>query len=138
LTSKGTALLDQITARPAWQADAACLGAPEPDQFFSEAPANQAAALAVCEACPVTEQCRSYAIETDSEGVWGGSTSADRRQTKTRPDNQCSKGHELTEDNIRWQGGGRWRTCRTCERVNQQERQRQRTAARRAGRGLSA
>jgi WhiB family transcriptional regulator, redox-sensing transcriptional regulator len=131
LTAKGSALLDQLTTRPAWQADAACLDVRGADQFFSEAPAKQAAALAVCQGCPVTDACLAYAIETDSEGVWGGTTSAARRQPTTRPDNQCSKGHELTEDNIRWQGGGRWRTCRTCERVNQQ----QRAAARRAGRG---
>jgi WhiB family transcriptional regulator, redox-sensing transcriptional regulator len=138
LTAKGSALLDQLTTRPAWQADAACLDAPAPDRFFSDAPANQTAALAVCEACPVTEACLAYAIETDSEGVWGGTTSAARRKPKTRPDNECSRGHELNEETIRWTGGGRWRVCRVCERENQQERQRKRTAARRAGRGTAA
>lgn len=27
----------------------------------------------------------------------------------------CQRGHELTSDNIYWQGGGRWRTCRLCK-----------------------
>lgn len=28
----------------------------------------------------------------------------------------CQRGHEFTDDNIYWQGRGRWRACRSCRK----------------------
>ncbi len=65
-----------------WREFAACSGRQD-DLFF---PVNEAevslvrAAKAVCQACPVQEECLSYAIETGQmDGVWGGMTSRERR-----------------------------------------------------------
>ena len=65
-----------------WRELAACSGRAD-DLFF---PANEAepsqvrAAKAVCGACPVREECLSYAVETGQrDGVWGGLTSRERR-----------------------------------------------------------
>ncbi|ASU82718.1 WhiB family transcriptional regulator [Nocardiopsis gilva YIM 90087] len=45
----------------------------EPDLFFAEAPADVEAAKAVCQSCPVREQCLADALERrEPWGVWGG------------------------------------------------------------------
>jgi hypothetical protein len=36
--------------------------------------------LPVCQACPVAKQCLQTAVNTDSEGIWGGTTTEQRRQ----------------------------------------------------------
>lgn len=47
------------------------------------------AAKAVCEECPVREQCLDWAVETNQEfGVWGGKTERERaviRRERNRP-----------------------------------------------------
>jgi WhiB family redox-sensing transcriptional regulator len=32
-----------------------------------------------CDRCPVTDDCRAYALMHDLEGIWGGNTEAERR-----------------------------------------------------------
>lgn len=52
------------------------------------------------------------------ENMLRGNTFSARFAAKTH----CSKGHELTGDNVWAYGPDRhWRKCRTCNRVNQQE-----------------
>jgi len=69
-----------------WRSDAACTGV-DPDVFF---PAGEDAALAekakeICAVCPVREACLQYALSTNqTEGVWGGLSSADRRRMRRR------------------------------------------------------
>lgn len=70
-----------------WRELAACAGR-EDDLFF---PANEAektfvnAAKAVCAGCPVQAECLAYAIETgQTEGIWGGMTSTERRTERRR------------------------------------------------------
>jgi len=44
-----------------------------PDLFFAEAPADVEAAKAICQHCPVREQCLADALERGEPwGVWGG------------------------------------------------------------------
>ena len=67
-------LLELLTARPAWHADAACRE-PHPDaDWYAESsghPMN--AAVAVCRACLVVEECRWWALtHPERFGVWGG------------------------------------------------------------------
>ncbi len=71
-------LLDLV--RPSWMATAACRGTSV--DFFAERDAGQvAAALQLCGNCDVFLRCRSYALADPSlVGVWGGLTTAARRQ----------------------------------------------------------
>jgi WhiB family redox-sensing transcriptional regulator len=70
-----------------WQTDAACRRA-DPDLFFHpwgerdpSRSRRDAAAKAVCAACPVQLPCREVALATyEPYGVWGGLTEAEREQ----------------------------------------------------------
>jgi WhiB family redox-sensing transcriptional regulator len=78
-----------------WMDDAACSGM-DPDVFHpihphgfkgdpthavERARARDADILAVCDRCPVMEQCRAYALRNhELEGVWGGLTEMERRR----------------------------------------------------------
>ena len=33
----------------------------------------------ICDQCPITDDCRAYASTHDLEGIWGGTTEAERR-----------------------------------------------------------
>jgi WhiB family redox-sensing transcriptional regulator len=77
----------------AWHAEAACRNAPT-DVFFPESDGrgkmmDWQAALAVCDTCPVTEPCLTYALRTNQrDGVWGGKTPGQRRRLP-KPDPLC-------------------------------------------------
>lgn len=67
-----------------WRRLAACQGAPlklfivgddEEEPFYPPPDA-----LAYCNLCPVKPECLDYATSHDEEGVWGGTTSYQRRQ----------------------------------------------------------
>lgn len=79
--------MNSLIARPAWQADAACIRpGVDPEWFFAPKGdhASMAKALAVCAACPVREECLQFALEhSEIIGVWGG-TSAKQRRTMRR------------------------------------------------------
>ena len=48
--------------------------------FFPQTKAEARAALAVCNVCPVREDCLEHALETNERfGVWGGTTEKERR-----------------------------------------------------------
>jgi WhiB family redox-sensing transcriptional regulator len=77
--------LDQLFARPAWMADAACRGSAV--NFHPERGQDTRAAKAVCAGCLVRDECRSYALGVgDKFGVWGGTTAKDRRSLLRRAD----------------------------------------------------
>lgn len=83
-----------------WRDKAACKGK-DPELFFPP-PVNpyttreerrafderrlaaEAQAKAICGTCPVTRECYDWAIATDADGVWGGTTEAERGRTPTR------------------------------------------------------
>lgn len=71
-----------------WAAQAACAApnAPAAEEFFPEdvlghidAEHWPAEALRTCAGCPVREKCLAYAMQNKAEGVWGGTTDADRK-----------------------------------------------------------
>lgn len=72
--------------RPAWMADGACIEHPEVEFI----PADQrpedkaAAARAICSRCLCRAECLSYALADDVLGIWGGTTSAERRKLRRR------------------------------------------------------
>jgi WhiB family redox-sensing transcriptional regulator len=62
-----------------WHNDARCREH-DPDLFFSAGSRSERRAKAICERCPVREQCLSFAIESGTDfGVWGGTSSRERR-----------------------------------------------------------
>ncbi|MEV7344742.1 WhiB family transcriptional regulator [Streptomyces sp. NPDC093544] len=67
-----------------WRESAACRTV-DPDLFFPIGNTGPAIlqineAKAVCEGCPVRDECLKWALETgQSIGVWGGTSEAERR-----------------------------------------------------------
>jgi WhiB family redox-sensing transcriptional regulator len=73
-------------AREPWYEGAACASYPA-EVFFppSDVPAAANAAKAICEGCPVREECLSFALETaQAEGVWGAMDAGERRRLRRR------------------------------------------------------
>ncbi|WP_380167205.1 WhiB family transcriptional regulator [Jannaschia sp. R86511] len=74
-----------------WQMDGACR-AEETSLFFhpegERGPARRnrdAAAVAICQACPVMVQCREHALAVrEPYGVWGGMTEDEREAAYSR------------------------------------------------------
>ncbi len=70
-----------------WRIDAACRTA-DPRIFFpvgASGPAVETAneAKAVCETCPVAQECLIFAVTTNQEyGVWGGLDEEERREVR--------------------------------------------------------
>jgi hypothetical protein len=69
-----------------WSDEALCAQT-DPDMWFAERVLDyvttdghkKAAAIAICQRCPVLEQCRAYAIaDPHLEGIWGGTTERER------------------------------------------------------------
>jgi WhiB family redox-sensing transcriptional regulator len=48
-----------------------------PDIFYEDG--NEETAKAFCHQCPVINTCWEWAMRNDEEGVWGGTSAADRR-----------------------------------------------------------
>jgi WhiB family redox-sensing transcriptional regulator len=76
-------MLDLLSAPLAeekpWATFAACAEA-EGMTFFPQTKAEARAALAICNVCPVREDCLEHALETNERfGVWGGMTEKERR-----------------------------------------------------------
>ena len=73
-----------------WMAHGACRQT-DPELFFpASVVTGQAArqvelARAVCAPCVVRRVCLAYAVETMAEGIWGGTTPAERRTARRRP-----------------------------------------------------
>lgn len=62
-----------------WAEQAACRGL-DPELFFPPKGGPASEATAVCEHCPVIDECLRYALETrQTKGIWGGHTPTQRR-----------------------------------------------------------
>ena len=72
-----------------WRFRAACRGS-DPELFFpvgTSGPAlvQLADAKSVCRRCPVSIECRTWALETGQDaGVWGGMSAGERRAKRRR------------------------------------------------------
>lgn len=69
-----------------WKDEAACRDM-DTDAFLKEDPW----CLEICAGCQVKVECLKYGLTTDSQGIWGGTTTHDRqdfRQRKTLLDGQ--------------------------------------------------
>lgn len=70
-----------LTVTP-WREAASCLTETDQVSFFpdKEDLLGIAKAKAVCATCPVSDDCLTWAIETNqTEGIWGGHTPKERR-----------------------------------------------------------
>jgi WhiB family redox-sensing transcriptional regulator len=66
-----------------WHDRAACKG--ETESFFSYDEERVEHALAICEDCPVRQECLQTALaDPNLYGVWGGTTHAERRRLHRR------------------------------------------------------
>lgn len=74
--------------------DANCKGT-NPRLFDSHHPAQVAVAKKICAACPIQDMCRTWALNTQQEGTWGGLTAAEREAITKR--NQPIDVDELME-----------------------------------------
>ena len=73
-------------AEEAWHEHAACASR-SAEVFFppSDVPGSAKKAKTICAGCPVQAECLSFALETaQSEGVWGGMDSGERRRLRRR------------------------------------------------------
>lgn len=69
--------------RPDWQQSAACRGEPNAVFFQADSSHHDHPARAICDDCPVREQCRDFAMADPSlKGVWGGTTERDRKRLR--------------------------------------------------------
>ena len=75
-----SALLDLLTHRPAFHADAACVEHPELT-WFPPRGADLGPVKAVCASCLVLAECRTWALAQGPQlaGVWGGLSDRERR-----------------------------------------------------------
>ena len=77
-------------AQEPWYGEAACASYPA-EVFFppGDVPSAAGAAIAICEGCPVREECLSFALETAQvEGIWGAMDAGERRRLRRRSQDQ--------------------------------------------------
>ena len=85
ITTEPLANLGLLYRKQPWRSRANCLTA-NPDLFFpvTDGPDAQKA-KALCEACPVRNECLGLALELDERfGIWGGMTSTDREKLRKK------------------------------------------------------
>jgi WhiB family redox-sensing transcriptional regulator len=76
--------LEGLIQRPEWQRRAACRGAGI-RMFFPERGEPTAPARSVCAHCPVSDECRAFAVEDpDIVGVWGNTSGRERQRSRGR------------------------------------------------------
>ena len=91
---------DTIVQPPGpWIADALCRDIPDPDIFY---PAHQdhtraARARQLCGACPVREQCLTYALGNNERyGIWGGLDPTERDALRRRLRDNARRARRLS------------------------------------------
>jgi len=66
-----------------WRGRGVCVGVENPDVFFPAIPEALDPARQLCRSCPVIGECLAEALSrTEVDGVWGGTTSAERRSMR--------------------------------------------------------
>jgi WhiB family redox-sensing transcriptional regulator len=122
-----------------WRDQAACrdVVTAEYDPFFADSRVGELEAIAICVACPVRDDCLTFAVRTGQQyGVWGGQSQQTIRRLVAleragRPHSgraptghpqasktHCKRGHRFDADNTYYTPDGH-RRCRTCLREAQ-------------------
>ncbi len=74
------ALTAPILEERPWAVFAACK-AEKSMKFFPQTRQEEREAIAICNICPVIEDCLDHALESNERfGVWGGTTERERRK----------------------------------------------------------
>lgn len=71
-----------------WTHSAACRNRPTA-WWYSDTPAHQRKALAVCGVCPVKDECLKAAYEQNEDGIWGGTLAIDRGRKRWETGNHA-------------------------------------------------
>lgn len=125
-------LIEALIAVPDW--DQRACGHRNAHLFFgpeketkAEREARETLAGAVCDTCPIQAACLAYALTAgEKHGVWGGMSEEDRlmhrltRAAGASVPARCYNGHELTQENTRWDG--QRIQCRICSRATDRRR----------------
>lgn len=74
-------MLDELPDLP----DALCKGLAIADMFFPDYPHVTAEAKAWCALCPERVACLAFAMANPVAGIWGGTTSRERKDMHRRP-----------------------------------------------------
>ena len=61
-----------------WMASAVCATA-DPEEWFPEKGVSALKAKRICATCPVIDQCLQFALDNNETGIWGGTSSRERR-----------------------------------------------------------
>jgi WhiB family redox-sensing transcriptional regulator len=81
--------VEQLAARPAWEARAACRGM-GPELFFPESGDSLEPGRDVCARCEVRPECLEYALRLSTghllPGIWAGTSERGRRQLRRCPE----------------------------------------------------
>lgn len=64
-----------------WQDGALCAQT-DPEAFVLYRGASMKMGRKICAMCDVTESCLAYALENDVEGLWGGTSDAERAKLR--------------------------------------------------------
>ncbi len=74
--------------RPAWHAQAECARRGLPTEAFFPSSADSGnwdrRVLEACGACPVKDDCRSWALAHNEQGIWAATDEAGRRTIRRR------------------------------------------------------
>ena len=77
-------LLDVVGRRPGWFSAAACAGC-DPELFYPERGEATTKAKAVCNECPVRQECLEFALSgRELFGIWGGKSERERRRLRAQ------------------------------------------------------
>lgn len=73
----------ELPPREEWMDDALCAQT-DPELFFPDKGGSTREAKDICRACPVVDQCLTWALEHPQRyGIWGGTSERDRRKITT-------------------------------------------------------
>lgn len=88
----GARIVASRAVRASWMLRGACRGE-DPELFFPRSPTGPSLAQvnlakAICGRCPVQPNCLSYALITQRDGIWGGTTREERWSSPPHPRRQ--------------------------------------------------
>jgi WhiB family redox-sensing transcriptional regulator len=90
-----------------WASQAACKGKP-PEWWFPPKPItldvreNIDRAREICGTCPVAEPCLDHSLHWESEGIWGGKSSRERRDIRRQRGIPLLFIHVPDSRNVKW------------------------------------
>jgi hypothetical protein len=73
--------LADLMRRPKWMSRGACRDQPT-DLFFPSKGQPTAPAKRICGTCAVRAECLAYSLETEAEGIWGGTATGERQKLR--------------------------------------------------------